>query len=90
MDFLQPLAAVGFVMALLGAALMVLKKRGAASFRLSGLYGAAPRRMEAVERLSLGPHHALHLIRLGERSIVVATGPGSLQVLGEVELGTKI
>jgi flagellar biogenesis protein FliO len=84
MDFLQPLAAVGFVMALLGVALMLLKKRGLASF-----HGGGPRRMEAVERLSLGPHHALHLIRLGDKSMVVATAPGSVQVLGEVEVGVK-
>jgi flagellar biogenesis protein FliO len=78
MDFLQPLAAVGFVMALLSGALFLLKKRGAVSFR--GKSG----RMEAIERLSLGPHHTLHLIRLDGKSIVVATAPTSVQVLGEI------
>jgi flagellar biogenesis protein FliO len=81
MDFLQPIAAVGFVLALLGVALMALKKRGVASFH------GKSRRMETVERLSLGPNHALHLIRVDGRSVLVATAPTSLQVLGEVEIG---
>jgi len=77
MDFLQPLAAVGFVMALLGVALTVLKKRGAvSSFRQD-------RRLQSVERISLGQQHSLHLVRLDGRSILVATGPGSVQVVVE-------
>ena len=79
MDFLEPLAAIGFVMALLGASLFLLKKRGAVSFRSSG----GKKRMESVERLALGPQHALHLIRLDGRSVLVATAPTSVQVLGE-------
>jgi flagellar biogenesis protein FliO len=79
MDFLQPLAAVVFVLALLGGALFLLKKRGAVSLR------GGSKRMEAVERLSLGPNHMLHLIRLDGRSIVLATAPTSVQMLGEVE-----
>jgi flagellar biogenesis protein FliO len=82
MDFLQPLAAVGFVLALLGGALLVLKKRGVAAFHLPR--GGGERRLEAVERLSLGPQHALHLVKLDGRSILVATAPTSLQILGEV------
>ena len=78
MDFLQPIAAVGFVLALLGVALVLLKKRGIASF-----HGSA-RRMEAIERLALGPHHALHLVRLDGRSMLIATAPGSLQIVGEI------
>jgi flagellar biogenesis protein FliO len=78
MDLIQPLAAIGLVMALLGAALFLLRKRGAVSFRAPG-----SKHMESVERLALGPHHALHLIRLDGRSILVATAPTSVQVLGE-------
>jgi hypothetical protein len=29
----------------------------------------------------LGAHHALHLVRVGERLMLVATAPGSCQVL---------
>ncbi len=41
--------------------------------------------MESIERLNLGPHHALHLVRMGGRSVVVATAPSSVQVLGEMD-----
>jgi flagellar biogenesis protein FliO len=75
MDFFQPLAAVGFVMALLAGALMMLRRRGTASFR--------PRRLETIERLSLGPHHSLHLIRFDDRSILMATAPTSFQIVCE-------
>jgi flagellar biogenesis protein FliO len=79
MDYIQPIFAILFVLGLLGGTLFVLRKRGAVSFR-----GAGPRRMESVERLALGPQHALHLIRLDGKSVLVATAPTSVQVLGEV------
>jgi flagellar biogenesis protein FliO len=85
MDLLQPLAAVGFVLALLGVTLMLLKKRGAASFRLPRLSGGGPRRLESLERLSLGPQHALHLIQIDGRTILVATAPTSFQIVCEAE-----
>ena len=81
MDVVQPLAAIVFVMALLGGVLLILKKRGAASFRLPGVSGSAPRWLEVVERVSLGPQHALHLVRAGGRVLLVATGPNSCQLL---------
>ena len=84
MDFIQPLMSVGLVLSLLAVALFVLKKRGAASFHLPRLGGGGPKRLESLERLALGPQHSLHLIRLDGRSILVATAPTSLQVLGEV------
>ena len=87
MDFLEPLAAIGFVMALLGVALMLLKKRGMASFRVPGGAGGGTRRLEAIERLSLGPNHALHLVQLDGRSILVATAPNSFQIVCETEVG---
>jgi flagellar biogenesis protein FliO len=68
MDFLQPLAAIGFVLALLGGVLMVLRKRGAVSFAGGG------RRMKCVERLALGPGCALHLVEVDGRLILVGTG----------------
>lgn len=74
MDFLQPFVAIIFVLALLGGALYVLKKRGAASFHIPG---SGTSQMEVIGRVALGPQHALHLVRVGEKQIVVATGPGS-------------
>jgi hypothetical protein len=80
MDFIQPLAAVVGVMTLLGATLLVLKKRGAASFRLPGT-GSAQRHLELIERLTLSPQHTLHLVRTGGRSILIATSPSGCELL---------
>jgi flagellar biogenesis protein FliO len=79
----QSFGAVVLVMALLGGVLFLLKKRGVGSFsmpRMSGM-SKAPRQMEVVERVTLGPHHALHLVRVGERRMLVATAPSSCQVI---------
>ena len=78
MDVLQPIAAVALVLGLLGLALFFLRKRGVASFQ------RGQRRIEVVERTILGPHHALHLVRIGGRSVVVATAPSSCQVICEM------
>lgn len=81
MDVVQPLAAIVLVMALLGGALLLLKKRGAASFRMPGVSGSAARKLEVMERISLGPQHSLHLVRAGDRLLLVATAPNSCQFL---------
>ena len=87
MDAIQPIAAVALVLTLLGGALFFLKKRGAASFHLpgSGSRRAGPRRMEVIERVALGPQHALHMVRVGDRTVVVATAPSSCQLLCETD-----
>jgi flagellar biogenesis protein FliO len=76
MDFLQPLAAIVLVMGLLGGALFLLKRRGIA--RISS---GTPRRLELIERVALGPQHALHLVRAGDKLVLIATAPSSCQVL---------
>jgi flagellar biosynthetic protein FliO len=79
MDELQPILAVILVLGLLGAALVFLRRRGIASFR--ALPALNQRQMKVVERVPLGAQHALHLVRVGDRLILVATAPGSCQVL---------
>jgi flagellar biosynthetic protein FliO len=78
------MAAVVLVLALLGGTLYALRKRGAAAFSFSRLASAGPRRMEVLERLPLGPQHALHIVRVGGRTVVVATAPTSCQLLCNV------
>ena len=85
MDTLQPMAAVVLALALLGGALFLLRKRGAGSISFPRLSSAAPRRMQVLERLPLGPQHALHIVRVGGRAVVVATAPNSCQLLCDVE-----
>ncbi|MDE3197506.1 MAG: FliO/MopB family protein [Acidobacteriota bacterium] len=80
MDTLQPILAVILVLALLGGSLLLLRKRGAAAFHLPKL-GGAQRRLEMIERLPLGPQHAVHLVKVDGRTLVIATAPGGCSVL---------
>ena len=94
MDLLQPLAAIVLVLGLLAAALLLLKKRGAATFQLPGqisgrftgaisgrLSGSGQRKLEVLERVALGPQHSVHLVRVGERQVLIGTSPSSCQLL---------
>ena len=83
-EMIQPVLAVTLVLGLLGGALYLLRKRGvvfsAAALPFSRQV-PTPRQLKVIERISLGPHHALHLIRVGDRVLLVATAPGSCQLM---------
>jgi len=71
-------------MGLLGCALLLLKRRGMAAIgaiKLPGMQAAGPRRLEVIERVSLGPHHALHLVRTGDRCVLIATTPSTCHLM---------
>jgi len=79
MDTIRQLLAVGGVLLLLGASLWWLRRRGLAG--MAPLRSVRPRALEAVERLALGPQHALHLVRRGDRGLLVGTSPAGCAVL---------
>jgi hypothetical protein len=37
--------------------------------------------MECLERLRLGPQHTLHLVRLGDRAMLVASSPAGCSLV---------
>jgi flagellar biogenesis protein FliO len=74
MEAIQQIAAVAAVLGLLGVTLWWLRRRGMAGI-LPARRGSA-RRLESLERLTLGPQQTLHLIRLGDRALLVAASPG--------------
>ena len=83
MEWMGQVGAVGLVMALLLVTMWWLKRRGWAGVlpvRRSGR-----RRMECLERLALGPQHTLHLIRLGDRTVLVAASPGGCTLMGRFD-----
>jgi hypothetical protein len=83
MDLIQPLAAIVFVGGLLGGVLLLLRSRRAAA--VSG-----GRHLEVIERVALGPQHALHLVRAGRRVVLIATAPSACHILDQaVEIGEK-
>lgn len=83
MEMTDPMPAVAGVLAVLAAALWWLRKKGALRFRPHAR--RAPRRLQAIERLALSPHHALHLVRLDDRAILVAQSPAGLALLEKPE-----
>jgi flagellar biogenesis protein FliO len=70
--------ALGVLIALgvLGGALWWLRRKGIAQFAPVTRGGGKTRSMKVVERLALTPQHSLHLVQVGERTILVASFPG--------------
>lgn len=89
MESFQQFAAVIGVLGLLLAALWWLKQRGYASGsafaggRLIGRFRSSSgnRTMQAIERLPLSATHSLHLVRVADRAILIATSPAGCQVV---------
>jgi flagellar biosynthetic protein FliP len=75
------LLTLGFVLALLGVALKLLRK-----FAPTSTTGARLR-MEVVQRLALGPKQGIAVIRVGDRHVAVSVGDGGIHRLFELEPG---
>ena len=73
------LAAVAGVLTLLGCTLWFLRRRGIAG--VATVRRKQARRLECLERLPLGPHHTLHLVRMGETALLVASSPGGCSLV---------
>lgn len=39
-----------------------------------------PKQMQTIERMPLSGQHAMHLVRVGEKLLLVVTGPGCCEV----------
>ena len=73
MDVIRQIAAVGAVLALLATALWWLRRYGFAV--ASPARKPAGRRLQRLERLPLDARHTLHLVRLGETTLLLASSP---------------
>jgi flagellar protein FliO/FliZ len=74
---LQQILAVSLVLALLFAALWLLRRQGIARFSAGTgrLNSGKQRQMQVLERVALDARHALHLVEIGGRLIVVGVSP---------------
>lgn len=79
MEFLQQSLAVLTVFAALAGTVWILRKRGMAQLILTP---KGTRRMQVIERLPLTGQHALHLIQIEDKILIVASAPGGCSVLG--------
>jgi flagellar biogenesis protein FliO len=83
MEYTQQLVTAAAVLALLGGVLWWARRRG----WVSGAAGQRTgRKLEAIERLALAPHHTLHLVRAGEEMLVVACSPGGCALLDRMAI----
>jgi len=80
MQLTEQIGMVLLVFALLGGLLWFTKKRGLAAFRVGGR-SENGRRLEVLERVPLTAQHALHLVRVADRTILIATAPSSCTLL---------
>lgn len=80
MELTEQITMVLAVFALLGGSLWLLKRRGVASLRL-GRGGSSIRQMEVLERVPLTPQHAVHLVRVSGKVILIGTAPSSCTIL---------
>jgi len=79
-EMTDPMPAVLGVLAVMAAALWWLRKKGALRFFCPQVRPRV-RRLESMERLPLSPHHTLYLVRLDERTLLVAESPSGLALL---------
>ena len=83
MELAEQITMVLAVFALLGALLWVLKRRGFASLSLAPRRGGNPRRVEVLERVPLTPQHAVHLVRIADKVLLIGTAPNGCTLLNE-------
>jgi flagellar biogenesis protein FliO len=81
MDVIRQSLAITFVFLLLWAALWFVRKRRGGSTS----YGRANKGlMESRAKLALSAQHAMHLVRVGDRDLVVAVYPSGITLLCEL------
>jgi flagellar biogenesis protein FliO len=85
MNWTEQMLAVALVAALLAGTLAWLRRRGFVGTAVSRLRFRRPRRLEMLDRLSLTPQHSLHLVRLGNRTILLGRSPSGLALLDTAE-----
>jgi flagellar biogenesis protein FliO len=70
------------VFALLFGVLWVLKKRGLATLPAPLRRGSGSRRrLEVLERVPLTPQHAVHLVRVAGKTVLIGTAPSACTLL---------
>ena len=81
MQLTEQIGMVLLVFALLGGLLWFSKKRGLAAFSIGARRGGDGRRLEVLERVPLTAQHSLLLVRVADRTVLIATAPSSCTLL---------
>jgi flagellar biosynthetic protein FliO len=81
MEMFQQLMIVAVILAVLCGGLRFLKRKGWARTTLRRSRPDGQPRLEVIDRLSLTPHHSLHLVRLADRTLLVGISPNGCNLL---------
>ena len=77
MDLIREFTAIGLTLLLLAASLWWLRRRGLAQWRVP----RTGRVMQVIESRPLSPGHTLHLVRIADRVLALATHNGGCTLL---------
>jgi flagellar biosynthetic protein FliO len=81
MEMFEQLSIVAIVLGVLCGGLWLLKQKGWAQTSIRRSRGDGRPRLEVIDRLSLTPHHSLHLVRLADRILLVGLSPNGCNLL---------
>ena len=81
MEPMEQGAAVLLVLVLLGATLYALRGKGLQMVMARRAGGGSQRQLESIERLPLTPQHSLHLVRVEDRTVLIAVSPSGCSIL---------
>jgi flagellar biosynthetic protein FliO len=81
MEMLEQLMIVAIVLAALCGAMWMLKRKGWAHSTMRRSSREGQPRLEVIDRLTLTPHHSLHLVRLADRTLLVGISPNGCNLL---------
>ncbi len=76
---LGQIIAVFFVLVLLAATLWLLRRKGLATVNTVLAKRSKQKFMQVVERAPLTANHSLHLVRIGDRIILIGVSPSGCQ-----------
>jgi flagellar biogenesis protein FliO len=80
MESIQQALSVILVLGLLGGALWWLRRKGMAQFAFKTPAGRR-RSIQVIERMALTPQHSLHLVRVADRTMLIAASPSGCSIL---------
>ena len=81
MESIQQALSVVLVLGLLGGALWWLRRKGMAQFAFKTPGGGRSRCIQVIERMSLTPQHSLHLVRVADKTMLIAASPAGCSIL---------
>lgn len=81
MDFDQQLLAAGLVLTVFVVAAGTVRRRGWLRFNMLRRGGRNSPQVVLIDRLSLTPHHQLHMVRVNERTLLLATHSRGIEVV---------